>query len=73
MAHPDVTFDVKGRRPGEPERFHVGEHLGLEHLALAPRSSETADQFVVDGASENDACVKCAYPAGVITRTDDQI
>lgn len=73
VAHPDVTFDVEGRRSGEPERFHVGKHLGLEHLAFAPRSSETADQFVVDGASENDACVKCAYPTGVITRADGRI
>lgn len=53
MTHADVAFDVERRRPGEPERFHVGKHLGLEHLAFAPRSSETADQLVVDGTSGN--------------------
>lgn len=59
MAHSDVAFDVKCGRSGEPERFHVGEHLGLEHLAFAPRSSKTTDQLVVDGAPENTECVKC--------------
>lgn len=53
MTHPDVAFNVKSRRSSEPERFHVSEYLGLEHLAFAPRSSESADQLVVDGAPVN--------------------
>jgi len=51
VAHPNVALDVQGRRPGKPERFHVREHLGLEHLAFAPRSSEPADQLVVHRAT----------------------
>jgi len=51
VTHPDVAFNVKRRWPGESERFHVGEHLGFKNLAFAPRSSKSADQLVVDGAS----------------------
>lgn len=53
MAHTNVAFDVERRRSSESECFHVGKHLGLEHLAFAPRSSETADQLVVHGATGN--------------------
>lgn len=52
VAHSDVALDVKRRRSGESKRLHVSEHLSLEHLALTPRSSKTADQFVVDRTSE---------------------
>lgn len=58
VAHPNVALDVKRRRSGESESFHVSKHLGLEHLALAPRSSETTDQLVVNGATENTKIVK---------------
>lgn len=58
VTHPNVALDVKRRRPGEPERFHVSEYLRLEHLTLAPRSSETADQFVVDRATRNERKIK---------------
>lgn len=61
VTHPYVAFNVKCRGSCKPERFHVSKYLGLEHLAFAPRSSETADQLVVDGASKNDKCVKCVF------------
>lgn len=51
VTHSDVAFNVKRRWPCEPERFHVGEYLSLKHLAFAPRSSKSADQLIVDGAS----------------------
>lgn len=50
MTHSDVTFNVKRRWPCEPERFHVGEYLGLKHLAFTPWSSKSADKLVVDWA-----------------------
>lgn len=51
VAHPDVALDVKSRGAGEPERLHVGKHLSLEEAAFRPGSTESADQFVVHGAS----------------------
>lgn len=51
MAHPDVALDVQGWRAGEPERLHVREHLSLEEATLRPGAAESADQFIIDGAS----------------------
>lgn len=51
MAHSHVALDVKRRRAGEPERFHVSENLRLEEAALRPGSTESADQFIIHRTS----------------------
>lgn len=51
MTHPDIALDVQGRRTGEPERLHVGEHLGLEQAAFRPGTPESADQFIIHGTA----------------------
>lgn len=48
MAHAHVALYVEGRRAGEAEGLHVGEHLGLEHSTLTPRATESTDQLVVN-------------------------
>jgi len=54
VTHSDVTLDVEGGTAGEPESLHVGEHLSLVHAGLAPRTAESADQLLVDGATKTE-------------------
>ena len=53
VTHSDVAFDVKGGAAGETEGFHVGEHLRFVESCIAPRPSETAHQFLVDGTPDH--------------------
>lgn len=48
MTHAHVALYVEGRRAGEAEGLHVGEHLRLEHSTLTPRATESADELIVD-------------------------
>ena len=53
MAHPDVTLNVEGRGPGEPEGLHVGVDHGLVHgVPLGQGALELGDQLVILGTSE---------------------
>lgn len=54
MTHSDVTLDVKRRRAGETERFHVRVHLRLEHSSLGPGAAEPGYKLVVHRATATD-------------------
>ena len=53
MTHPDITLNVEGRGPGEPEGLHVGVDDCLVHgVPLGQRALELGDELVILGASE---------------------
>ena len=51
MTHPDITLDVEGRGPCEPEGLHVGVDDSLVHgVPLSPGPLELGYQLVVHRA-----------------------
>lgn len=51
VAHSHVTLDVKRRRSGKSERFHIRIYLRFIDLHIWPRAAEARYQFVIDRAA----------------------
>ena len=55
VTHPDITLNVEGRGPSEPEGLHVGVDDCLVHgVPLCPGTLELGYQLVIHGTPRNE-------------------